>query len=157
MKVEKIVIRVYALIVKNDKILISDEFWYDTPMTKFPGGGLELGEGIKDCLLRELKEELNVSPKMIEHFFTYDDLIISEFIANTQVIPVYFLCEIENDAEIEVSEYRYDFKKLENGAMRNRWIDLDLLDESEMTFKNDKLALKKLKEYLKIDEFGISQ
>lgn len=157
MKVEKIAIRVYALIVKKDKILLSDEFWFDTPMTKFPGGGLEMGEGIRDCLLRELKEELKITPKSIDHFFTYEDLIVSEFISKTQVIPIYYLCEIEDNSQIEVSEYRYDFKKLENGAMRNRWIDLDLLDESEMTFKNDKLALRKLKDFLKIDKFGINQ
>lgn len=157
MKVEKIVIRVYALIIKNDKILLSDEFWFDTPMTKFPGGGLENGEGIKDCLLRELQEELKLSPKKIEHFYTYEDLIVSEFIAHTQVIPIYYLCEIDDNSQIEVSEYRYDFKKLENGAMRNRWIDIDLLDESELTFKNDKAVLVKLKEFLNFNKPRISQ
>lgn len=35
---------------------------------KFPGGGLEYGEGVLECLHREFDEELNVKIDVIEHF-----------------------------------------------------------------------------------------
>ena len=54
------VIRVYAIIVnENQEVLISDEFQPGIKMTKFPGGGLEFGEGTIDGLKRELREECN--------------------------------------------------------------------------------------------------
>ena len=58
-KANKITVRVYAIIF-NDKneILLSDEYFSGKKMTKFPGGGLETGESLIDCLKREAKEEL---------------------------------------------------------------------------------------------------
>jgi len=54
------VIRVYGLIINaNKEVLISDEYVLKTYMTKFPGGGLEFGEGTIDCLKREFREECN--------------------------------------------------------------------------------------------------
>ena len=51
-------IRVYGLIFNERKeILLSDEFQLNTKMTKFPGGGLEFGEGTISCLEREFEEE----------------------------------------------------------------------------------------------------
>ena len=54
-------IRVYGLILNaSTEILLSDEFRFNQLMTKFPGGGLEYGEGLVDCLKREIKEETGV-------------------------------------------------------------------------------------------------
>lgn len=138
----KIIIRVYAIIYNKGQLLLSDEFWYDTPMTKFPGGGLEPGEGIKDCLYRELKEELGVEPIAYEHLLTFDGMLSSDFIPATQVIPIYYRVQLKNYDVLKTSEYRYDFKRFENGAISLRWIDADLLDENELTFPGDREALK---------------
>lgn len=44
---------VYGVIIKNNKILLSKQWdGYD-----FPGGGIKLGEGIEEALIREVKEE----------------------------------------------------------------------------------------------------
>ena len=43
--------RVYGLLINESQdILISDEFRFDTYFRKFPGGGVEYGEGIIDAL-----------------------------------------------------------------------------------------------------------
>ncbi len=51
---------VYGVIVKDGKILLSKQWdGYD-----FPGGGIELGESIKDALIREVKEETGFDIEM---------------------------------------------------------------------------------------------
>jgi 8-oxo-dGTP diphosphatase len=54
-----------AVIMDQDKVLIAkrgkDEFW------EFPGGKIDEGETPADCVVREMKEELNVDIK-IEKF-----------------------------------------------------------------------------------------
>ncbi|MFM2327645.1 MAG: hypothetical protein RIR31_1847, partial [Bacteroidota bacterium] len=54
-------IRVYGILInENKQVLVSDEFIRGMQITKFPGGGLEFGEGTRDCLKREFMEEMNL-------------------------------------------------------------------------------------------------
>ncbi len=66
-------VRVYGILV-NDKnqILLSDEIIRGNFYTKFPGGGLEIGEGTRECLKREFKEEMNLEVEVEKHFYTTD-------------------------------------------------------------------------------------
>ena len=42
-------IRVYGILINDAKqVLVSDEYIRGTYITKFPGGGLEFGEGTRD-------------------------------------------------------------------------------------------------------------
>ena len=53
---------VYGVVVKDDKVLLSKQWdGYD-----FPGGGIELGEGTKAALIREVKEETGLQVKVGE-------------------------------------------------------------------------------------------
>ena len=66
-------IRVYAIIINNkNEILLSDEFQMGMKMTKFPGGGMEFGEGTIDCLKREAIEEFGQEIEVLDHFYTTD-------------------------------------------------------------------------------------
>ena len=51
-------IRVYGILINDqNQVLVSDELIRGKHYTKFPGGGLEYGEGTRDCLKREFLEE----------------------------------------------------------------------------------------------------
>ena len=53
-----ITVRVYGILIDSvHGLLVSDEFIRGEYFTKLPGGGLEFGEGTRDCLVREFKEE----------------------------------------------------------------------------------------------------
>ena len=55
---KKFNIRVYGILInQNKEILVLDETRNGYSFTKFPGGGLEWGEGFKECLEREFEEE----------------------------------------------------------------------------------------------------
>lgn len=51
-----------ALIIKDDKILICQRSKDDKQPEKweFPGGKIEPGETLEECLVREIREELNI-------------------------------------------------------------------------------------------------
>jgi 8-oxo-dGTP pyrophosphatase MutT (NUDIX family) len=76
-------IRVYALILNGEnEVLLSDEYQMDMKMTKFPGGGMEYGEGTIDCLQREAMEEFGQSLINIRHFYTTDYYPLIDEISN---------------------------------------------------------------------------
>jgi 8-oxo-dGTP pyrophosphatase MutT (NUDIX family) len=92
-------IRVYGILINEKKqILVADEFIRGGRYTKFPGGGLEFGEGTRDCLKRELKEELGIDSKIEEH-------IISIY---------YFATALEEiKSPIRVNPFDFDEKQME--------------------------------------------
>ena len=66
-------IRVYGVLVNEQKqVLVADEYIRGGYYTKFPGGGLEFGEGTRDCLKREFMEEMNLSVSVDDHIYTTD-------------------------------------------------------------------------------------
>ncbi|WPC11528.1 NUDIX hydrolase [Riemerella anatipestifer] len=93
MKINKINIRVYGIYL-NDKseILALEEKYAGEDLTKLPGGGLEYGEGLLDCLRREFWEELNLTVESAQHFYTQEDFLVSKFRDNEQLLTVYPLC-----------------------------------------------------------------
>ena len=61
-----------VLINEKQQVLVSDEYIRGNYYTKFPGGGLEFGEGTRDCLRREFIEEMNLNVEVGEHIYTTD-------------------------------------------------------------------------------------
>ena len=73
-------IRVYGVLINEKKqVLLSDEFIRGKYYTKFPGGGLESGEGTRDCLKREFKEEMDLEVQIEDHIYTTDYFQMSAF------------------------------------------------------------------------------
>ncbi len=60
---KKIVIKCRAVIMHEGKLLVVTHP-HDTSFAALPGGHLEWGEDIKECLSREIIEELGVKPEI---------------------------------------------------------------------------------------------
>ena len=130
-------IRVYGILINNGQLLVSDEYIKKNKITKFPGGGLEFGEGPKDCLIREFKEELNLSIKVIEHYYTTDFYVNSSFDTNSQIISIYYIVyPLEKmDFKVSLSSHNYEVKE---GAQSVRWIKLSELKENDFSLIIDR-------------------
>ncbi|MEE4196931.1 MAG: NUDIX domain-containing protein [Bacteroidales bacterium] len=143
----KFVIRVYGLFINShNEILLSDEFQLNMKMTKFPGGGMQFGEGTRDCLRREIMEEMGQEIAITEHFYTTDYFQPAFFYDNYQLVSIYYLANFKNPLNFRVSSKPFDFPELKNGNMSFRWVSLAQLSEKEMTFPVDKKVVGLLKE-----------
>jgi ADP-ribose pyrophosphatase YjhB (NUDIX family) len=146
-KIQKFNVRVYGLALSADKqVLLSDEFRLGIMMTKFPGGGLEPGEGTLDCLRRECREELCSEIEIIRHFYTTDFFQITRLIdPPQQLISIYYLIKIIDDNAFKTTRKRFDFVPVD-GAQAFRWVSLQKLSIDELTFPIDKKVAGMLKE-----------
>lgn len=142
----KFIIRVYGIFMNEEnELLLSDEFMLDTKMTKFPGGGMNFGEGTIDCLKRETMEEMNQEIEIIEHFYTTDYFQPAYFFDNHQLISIYYLAKFIEPLKFKVSTKLFDFTELKNGNMSFRWKKISELSEEEITFPVDKKVLELIK------------
>lgn len=92
--IDKINVRAYAAVLKKRCVLALQEEYAGQQLLKFPGGGLEFGEGILDCLHREFEEELNLKIENLRHFHTQEEFLVSRFRPNEQLLTIYYIAEI---------------------------------------------------------------
>jgi len=131
-------VRVYGLLINDrDEILISDEQEYGMRFTKFPGGGLELGEGLIDGLKREFLEECNAEIEVLNHFYTTDFFVKSAF-NNSQIISVYYMVKNLSDLNLTIKTKVFDFDGEGDVLQAFRWLKLSELSADDFTFPIDK-------------------
>lgn len=124
--------RVYGILMMNGSVLISDEYIRGMNISKFPGGGLELGEGTIDCLVREFREELNLDVRVTSHFYTTDFFVASAFDPQSQVISIYYIVEPLSDLNFRVSEREFDYEPVKD-AQSFRWKNLRDLKDTDLS------------------------
>lgn len=134
-------LRVYGLLVHNNRVLVTDENRAGMIMTKFPGGGLEKGEGIKSCLIREFQEELKIEISVGTHFYVNDFFQASAFDETDQLISFYYFVSTE---ELEKIPSPIPKDTLFKNAQGFRWVDLDKIAASAFTFPIDRVVAEKL-------------
>lgn len=135
-------VRVYGLLINSDRqVLVSDEHRYGSDFTKFPGGGLEWGEGVIDALKREFHEELNISIDVNELFYLTDFFQISAFNNDEQIISIYYLVSYPKCEEIVTQPKPFQF----NGQQEaHRWIAIHEIDIQRFKFPIDKIVASQL-------------
>lgn len=146
-------IRVYGLLVNDKKqVLVSDEFIRGGYYTKFPGGGLEFGEGTRECVVREFKEELNLNVEAGEHFYTTDFFQISAFNNKDQIISIYYLIKPLEPLNVALREtpFAFDEDQLKVYAATGetetfRLIEWNDFSEESVTLPIDKVVARMLK------------
>lgn len=145
-------IRVYGILLdKNKRVLISDEFIRGNYFTKFPGGGLEFGEGTRDCLKREFNEETGLDVEIKEHIYTTDFFQISTFNNSDQIISIYYLVECSDISALNIKQEPFDFEPHQiadpNGESEVfRFVDWNELNENSVSLPIDKKVVQFIKE-----------
>ncbi len=132
---DKFNIRVYGVVIREEKVLLVHEKIRNFSFTKFPGGGVELGEGIVDALRREFMEELNTEITNYRHLYTTESFVRSAFNSNEQIISVYYDVTLNN-----YPEHGY-FQENSDHFMMFEWHTLKALELERLTFPIDKQVL----------------
>lgn len=145
-------IRVYGILLDAGKrLLISDEFIRGGYFTKLPGGGLELGEGTRDCLKREFKEETGLDVEIGDHIYTTDFYQQSAFTPGEQIISIYYHVKTKEPVQLETKTKPFDFAPHQVADPKGetevfRWIEWSQVHEDLMTLPIDKIVIRMLRE-----------
>lgn len=124
-------------------MLISTEMGGDHAFTKFPGGGLEPGEGLADCLIREWKEELNVDIGIGDLFYVNEFYQPSAFNPSQQIISFYYMVNLQT----EISVYKAIEKRWNKDYLVEfRWEDIHTLQTDDFTFPIDKRVFSQIED-----------
>ena len=132
-------IRVYGVLMHENRLLLSYENYMGKSFVKFPGGGLQHGEGVLECLEREFLEELNLKilePKLLH---VTESRQISAFHSNQQVIAIYYIVDANGLEKIS------SFNKINKNVKEQfSWVTLEDLSVDLLSFESDKEAAIKL-------------
>jgi 8-oxo-dGTP diphosphatase len=147
-------LRVYGILMNERKeVLVSDEYIRGNYFTKFPGGGLEFGEGTRDCLKREFLEEMNLKVAVGDHIYTTDYFQLSAFHPEHQIISIYYFVHPLEEIQVPLRNqpFHFDEAQLRIYEMKKeietfRFIKWTDLAEESMSLPIDKIIVRLLKE-----------
>ena len=147
-------LRVYGILInEQNQVLVSDEYIRGNYYTKFPGGGLEFGEGTRDCLKREFKEEMDLDVKVTDHIYTTDFFQMSAFNPSHQIISIYYFAEALEPIKAPLRDVPFDFDESqlrmyhETGETETfRFIDWNDFSDESVTLPIDKIVAKMIKQ-----------
>lgn len=137
-------VRVYGILInERNEVLVSDEQEYGMEFTKFPGGGLEYGEGLADGLKREFMEECNAEIEVLSHIYTTDFFVKSAF-NESQIISVYYRVQNLEELNLSFKIKVFDFDGEGDVLQSFRWIKLGEMSADDFTFPIDQHVAKLL-------------
>ena len=146
-------IRVYGIMINEKKqVLVSDEFIRGAYYTKFPGGGLEFGEGTRECLKREFMEEMNLNVEVGQHIYTTDFFQLSAFNPAHQIVSIYYFANAleEIKAPLRTKPFDFDEQQMKVYEQKNetetfRFIDWQDFSADAVTLPIDKIVADMVK------------
>jgi 8-oxo-dGTP diphosphatase len=146
-------VRVYGILInENKQVLVSDEYIRGDYITKFPGGGMEFGEGARDCLKREFMEEMGLNVRVGEHLYTTDFFQISAFNPEHQIISIYYYAHPLEAIKVPLRTKPFDFDEQQLAVYAEkketetfRFINWDEFSEASVHLPIDKVVARMLK------------
>lgn len=141
-------VRVYGILINEDKqVLVADEYIRAGYYTKFPGGGLEFGEGTRDCLKREFKEEMDLDVRIGDHIYTTDFFQMSAFSPDQQIIAIYYFAHALEPIKAPLRTREFDFDEQQMDVYKRtgecetfRFIDWEKFSSKIVTLPIDKIV-----------------
>jgi ADP-ribose pyrophosphatase YjhB (NUDIX family) len=148
-------LRVYGVLLgPNNEVLVSDELIRGGYYTKFPGGGLEFGEGTRDCLKREFKEEMDLDIAVGDHLYTTDFFQMSAFHPDHQIISIYYWVTALEPIKAPLRQKPFDFDEREMKMYEQRketetfrFIDAAAFNEESVTLPIDKVVARLIRRH----------
>jgi len=146
-------LRVYGILInEQQQVLVADEYIRGMYITKFCGGGLEEGEGTRDCLKREFMEEMNLPVEVTNHIYTTDFYQPSAFRKGDQIISIYYFVRPLQPITAALRDKAFQFDEREmkmyeaTGETETfRFINREDFNESCMTLPIDKIVAAMVK------------
>jgi endonuclease/exonuclease/phosphatase family metal-dependent hydrolase/8-oxo-dGTP pyrophosphatase MutT (NUDIX family) len=132
-----------AIIIKENKILLSHEKRTGVYLT--PGGGLESGESLEECVIREVREETGYTVKVERPFVK-----VNEYFYEKLFVSNYFVCEITGEAEQSLTE-----TEIIHGV-EPEWVEVDRALAVFGSFENvgdEELAAQYKREFTVLNKF----
>lgn len=141
--INRLNVRVYFFLLDDasSHVLVSDEIIQKEWYTKFPGGGLEFGEGTLDAAMREAMEELGQAIEVTDHLYTTDFFIQSAFRESDQIMSIYYLTKLKEPQRFSSANSKFDFLQFEKNEERFRWVEIGQLANEEFQFPTDRKAV----------------
>ena len=147
-------VRVYGILMNEKKqVLVSDEYIRGEYYTKFTGGGLEIGEGTRDCLKREFIEEMNLKVSIGDHLYTTDFFQISAFNNAHQILSIYYEAIALEPIRVALKSKEFDFDEQQLQVYEKtrqiesfRLVDWEHFSSQQLTLPIDKIVADLVKE-----------
>ncbi len=119
MSEKKLTIRCRAIIYHEGKLLVVQHRPTSAGFA-LPGGHLEWGEGIKECLVREIIEELGIKPEIGRLLYVHNMKAVTE---KEEVQTVEFFFEVTNPIDyLDISKFEGTHK---HELFDIKWVDKD--------------------------------
>lgn len=98
-----------GIVISDGKILLTYEV--NTDQWFIPGGGLEPGESLEECCVRELAEETGLIVHPLRHYLT-----INEYYEEWLFASHYFVCEVTGEAQRTLTDREQEV------GLEPRWV-----------------------------------
>lgn len=147
--IERFNVRVYGILLDRPRervLLAREQLGAFGEKVKFPGGGMEFGEGPLDALKREFREELgaDVGLKNVAHFYTTDFFVRSAFRPEDQILSLYFTAQLD-PPELETRwGHRFGRSGGEESGLAFKWRRIQDLNPADLHFPIDRHILAQI-------------